>query len=338
MKLRLLDLTFIGIICLVASSLASRATAQTITQSLPLHAGWNAVYLEVEPMDSAPEVVFAGLPIHVVAHYFPQSSSVQFISDPADAPWNEPGWGVWYARERPDAFLTSLHAISGRKAYLVHSTEDFVWEISGTASFGRMKWQADSFNLTGFAVDEAAPPTFGEFFSGAGGKIGQRVYRLGVDGKWAPVTAPGSARMRSGEACWVYCSGRTGYQGPLDVNVSGLGGLEFGELGATLEINLRNNLSELTDVSITSVPQGGDLPVVRVTRDLSTLRTVYADLQAPTEPVALEAGEVASIRLGVRREAMTAPEQTRLLKLSSSFGVRFWIPLHAERPDLAAQP
>ena len=41
------------------------------TQEIALHAGWNAVYLEVAPVAAAPAEVFAGLPVDRVATLIP---------------------------------------------------------------------------------------------------------------------------------------------------------------------------------------------------------------------------------------------------------------------------
>jgi hypothetical protein len=308
------------------------------TQTIELRQGWNAVFLEVEPPNTNPDAVFAGTPVDVVARYFPMSSPVQFISDPADAPWNKPGWGVWYSTNRPDAFLTSLHALHGNKACLVHATANHLWRVTGKVAFTRIRWQADSFNLLGFPVDEQAPPTFDRFFAGAGGLIGQRIYRLDNKGRWLPVTTPTTTTVRTGEAYWVYCQGRTDYQGPLDVKGPGLGMLDFGATGSTLQVDLLNTLSSPASVTVERVSDTGDLPLARVVRDLSTLQTSYPELAPVTALSSLEAGTPDFLRLQVRREAMTAAEQVCLLKLTSSQGVRFWIPVRAARTDLVAQP
>ncbi len=308
------------------------------TQWLSLEAGWNAVFLEVEPTDGAPDAVFAGTPVDVAARYFALRSPVQFIRDPADAPWNQPGWGVWYAPGRPDAFLTSLHAIQGRKAYLLHATSSCRLQVTGQVRFDRLRWQADSFNLVGFALDEQAPPTFARFFAGSGGRIGQRIYRLAPGGKWQPVTSPASTLMRSGEAYWIDCRGKTDYQGPLDIVVPGGGELDFGAGTGVLQIRLHNDSDELTTLSLEAVDDSGDLPLVQVRRDPATFETSYADLRSRTALPDLEAGQAASLRLQVRREAMTADEQCRLVRLTSSQGLRFDIPVRARRAAVAAQP
>jgi hypothetical protein len=325
---------------LLAAVLVSAAPghAQTRQQTLNLHAGWNAVFLEVEPADTNPQAVFTNTPVDIVARYFPRTSPVQYISNPSDAPWNEPGWGVWYAPSRPEAVVSSLYAIHGHKAYLVRASANYTWRVTGQATFARQRWQADSFNLVGFGVDEQAPPTMERFFAGADGRIGQRVYRLDTSGNWQPVTFPASATLNSGEAYWVYCRGKTDYQGPLDLKVSGLEGLDFGSTGTQLSLQFFNASPEAATIAVEMVAGGGDLPLAQVVQDLSTLQRSYPDLPALTQLPTLPSGQMNELSLQVRRETMSASAQTRLLKVTSSQGVRFWIPVRAERSDLVGQP
>lgn len=327
---------------LVAAVLCSPALSAeaviTRTQTLALQAGWNAVFLEVEPMDGAPNVVFAGTSVDIAVRFFAPHSSVQFIRDPADAPWNQPGWGVWYAPNRPDAFLTSLHAIQGGKAYLLHATSSYTWSVTGRARFDRLRWRADSFNLVGFALAEQAPPTFERFFAGSAGRIGRRIYRLGPGGKWQPVTAPATTLMRAGEAYWVYCQGSTDYQGPLDLVVSGGGELDFGTGTGALSISLHNRSPEPITVSLEPVAGSGDLPLVRVRRDPATFETSFAEVRGLLLLSDLPPGGADALWLRVQREAMTASDQGCLLRLTSSQGQQFHIPVRAQRATFSAQP
>lgn len=311
--------------------------SKTIRQSFDLHAGWNAVFLEVEPADATPEAVFTNTPVDTVARYFPRTSPVQYISDPAEAPWNEPGWGVWYAPSRPESVVSSLHAIHGNKPYLVHTLSACRLNVTGAVSFQRLSWQADSFNLMGFGIDPQAPPTFERFFAGAGGSIGQRIYRLDSTGKWLPVTTPASTAIAAGEAFWIYCRGKTDYQGPVEVNTPGLGELDFGNSGSRLDLEFFNPSAEPVGVVVEVVQGSGALPLARAVRDLSTLQTSYPELQPATQ-FSVAAGQLELLRLQARREAMSAGVQTRLLKITTSRGQRYWVPVRAQRSDLALQP
>src|SRR5262245_12293010 len=92
----------------------------TRSQQVLLKKGWNAVFLEVDPADPAPTTVFARTPVDIAASFYAPASSAQFVSNPSVDLFKMAGWGVWYAENRPDAFLKTLHAVNGRQAYLVH--------------------------------------------------------------------------------------------------------------------------------------------------------------------------------------------------------------------------
>ena len=85
------------------------------------------------------------------------------------------------------------------------------------------------------------------------------------------------------------------------------------------------------------VPGSGDLPLAQVVRDLPALSASYPELQ-PTTQLVVAAGQVDRLALEVRREAMSAAVQDRLLKITTSHGLRYWIPVSARRADLSAQP
>ena len=98
------------LLILAVSLMAGRLPAQAIrTQTLALSAGWNAVYIEVDPADPAPAAVFAGVPVDAVATHDAVPSTAQFVQNPdADLSLAQ-GWAVWYAPSRPDAFLSNLY-------------------------------------------------------------------------------------------------------------------------------------------------------------------------------------------------------------------------------------
>jgi hypothetical protein len=73
-----------------------------------LEAGWNAVFLEVAPVDSVPATVFADTPIDIAASHYGSPSSAQFMTNPDADMLRETGWAAWYAPSRDDSFLTSL--------------------------------------------------------------------------------------------------------------------------------------------------------------------------------------------------------------------------------------
>jgi|GEM_PF-2094567 len=52
------------------------------TQTIQMEAGWNAVYLEIEPLKGAPSELFAGTPIEIAASYFRPVTPMGFIDSP----------------------------------------------------------------------------------------------------------------------------------------------------------------------------------------------------------------------------------------------------------------
>lgn len=307
-------------------------------QEIPLNKGWNAIYLEVEPADSAPAKVFAGLPVDKVASLFQAPSTNQFVTDPGVDLFKGQGWGVWYAPSSPEAFLKSLDAINGNRAYLIHATKECRWRASGSVEFVPVRWQPDAFNFVGFPVRAQGAPTFAQFFEGSSAHRGQTLYRL-VNGRWKKVSQPASESMRSGEAFWIYTKGSSDYQGPLKVETISNQGLVLGRGAA--QVTLRNQSPHPLGTTVEHVPASG--PAV----PLSILVTAYGNPAAPvaalptrmpagswSQPLPpLEAGSAIAIPLECRSAEMLAPRQASLLKITSDLGTEVWVPVSAYKRD-----
>ena len=144
--------------------------------------------------------------------------------------------------------------------------------------------------------------------------------------------------MKSGEACWVYCDSKTDYQGPVDLRMPGLDGLDFGLSNTELSIRYENNSVLPLNMTVERVPSGGDLPLARAVRELSTLRTSHTRLTAPIALPELNPDSQDVLRLELRREEMTVATQSDLLRISTDQGVQFWIPVHARHPNRVVNP
>jgi hypothetical protein len=287
-------------------------TATELVQDLRLQGGWNAVWLEVTPADPSPAAVFAGTPVDQVAAFFPTTTTVQFVTDPSEAPWNRPGWGVWYAPTRPEAALNSLSALDGARAYLVHALGAGQVSVRGTPVCLPLRWQANSLNFVGLPVDPEAGLTFSEFFAGSTAHLSPRVYRL-VDGCWRPLSSPSTTAIVRGEAYWVYCAGRSEWQGPLEVSARGRDGIDFGTAGTTAELRLINRSSGPLVAALTRL--GGDLPLCTEERDAETMALTYPALTAGRSLGQIAAGTAVLARLQVRREQMTEAAQWAVLSV-----------------------
>lgn len=330
-----------GVLLATGSAAVASETGPAMkrTQTVTLTAGWNAVFLEVEPLDVAPGAVFKGLPVDIAAAYFPQEAPTQFVSNPGTQLFKGLGWGVWYAENRPDAFLKTLNAIYGQQAYLIHANQAFQWKVEGLVSLPKVRWQPDSFNLTGFSVKAQGAPTFGEFFAASSAHRGQGIYRL-VNDVWKKVVNPSAEVMRSGEAFWIFSKGGSDFQGPLSVETAA-GGMML-ELTPGDTLILRNGTDHPVTPHMEHVaPDAKPVPLsinVRVLGEQSkAVKYLAAEKPAAAwqqEMPALEAGGRLGIPFTARTAEMTAPEQMSLLKITTDMGTETWVPVLSRRPDL----
>jgi hypothetical protein len=308
-------------------------------QRIDLHAGWNSVWLDVNPVDSDPAAVFSGLPLEIVACYFAAESPVQFISDPSSEPWNLEGWGVWYRPDRPDSVLTTLHAIYGQRAYLVFAGEACTLEVTGEVTSEPIRWISRSFNLLGLPVDPGFLPTFSEFFAASSAHQPLRVYRL-VDDRWKLVANPQTTPVRAGEAYWVYCEGSSDYQGPVDLALPYPQGVFFPDGKTSARLFLKNTTANPMNVRLDRISSTSDLPLTILVRGIipGEMSTVHVPMPETLELPVLEPGEETAILFEVRKEQMTEWQQNALLRVSSDAGTQHWIPMSAVRQDLSPAP
>lgn len=233
--------------------------AVEITQSLPLRYGWNAVWLEVAPVDGEGQArtadqVFKSseFAIDRVASPVGQIGTAEFTSDP-ESLFNQGGWDVWAAD--PQSGETASIAVRANHAYLVHvspnsgisaaaGTAAGSLEIQGEVAFHRPEWVKGEFNLAGFSIQGA--PTFASLMAGSGvvvdGPVGAvaNVQRLNADtGAWEAVK--GSDPVESGRAYWInvpYALKGKGWAGPVEIDFSGAvsGALNFGQSPGSLAV------------------------------------------------------------------------------------------------------
>jgi hypothetical protein len=319
-----------------ALSLPVRGQGPEQTQIISLKKGWNAVFLEVEPLEPSPDALFADTQISQAAAWFPSSNTVEYLTDPGEQPWKRKGWGIWYSPRRPDAFLKSLHAIQANQAYLLHADSDYTWQVRGTRRFLPHSWKANSFNFVGFGVDPLSPPTFEQFFAGSTAHSKMRIYRL-IGGKWKLVTTPRSTQMQAGEAFWIDCEGASEFQGPLRVNIGSniAQGLQFGPSSGTATLTLRNDGSDPLDLQFDF---GGGLPLALSVRNLQedadSIEDLAVRLGASESMNSFEAGESFALTLQVYQQEMTEQVQEGLLTITTSLGTKHYLPMAAASPGL----
>jgi hypothetical protein len=330
----------IGMTMILAVLPARAGNGHRRVQEISLEAGWNAVFLEVEPTDATPAKVFAGLPVDKVATLVQSPVTNQFVTDPGIELFKAQGWGVWYAPGTPEAFLKSLDAINGNRAYLVHAKSACQWRAEGDALPSAVEWRADAYNFVGFPVSATGGPTFGQFFAGSRAHKDQPIYRL-VDGRWKKVLQASAEAMKAGEAFWIFCNGPSDYQGPIRIETDTRGGLILGRYGS--RIVLRNESPHpLTPEVHHLAGDGPVLPLAIMIRSFgdpaAPVRSLPAEMPAGPWRQALPPLEVSgSVAMPFERRAaaMSRPRQTSLLKVTTDLGTETWIPVVGFREDLA---
>ena len=232
--------------CLALLCPASALLAQTATQDIPLDAGWNAVWLEVEPIypddhahspgqAKAPDDVFTNPTVTKVISPNPSAGTAEFFAQNPTAVPATITQALWQQWSRSAvANNNNLRMVTGNRPYLIHASAPGAVAITGKVRFQRPVWVADRYNLIGFGLagTPASPtlPTFAEFFAPVSTTHqASRIYQLNAtSGNWTAVTP--TTAMTSNEAYWIFSNGSSDYMGPIAVDFKGAptGGLSFG--------------------------------------------------------------------------------------------------------------
>lgn len=348
--------------------LAAPARAQTAVQTVTLAAGWNAVWLEVEPVDGtgqplAPQDVFNNPAIKIVATPKPLAGLAEFFAgDPgAITTFNQDEWQQW--KRTDPAGSNNLPLIFGNRPYLIQvatGTASFSLPLTGKVRFFRPTWTPDRYNLVGFGLN--GTPTFDAFFGPSGTKhpVGKIFSLHAATGNWQHVT--GGTAMTSGQAYWVFCSGPSNYMGPVavDFKLASIGKLNFGGPTDAVTVGtggdaLELDLSELVFSNTGSAAAIPELDLI--TGDAGTGNLALHVAKPAADNLGYElgnqvdsaagagsssdlgetvaAGQTAFLTLGARRDWNDDAPRTNVYRLKTgATGASFWLPVTAVRSEV----
>jgi hypothetical protein len=339
-----------------------------ITQTFTLQPGWNAIYLEVEPVNSSPlvklgdgadavevhekstvEVVFTNLSckdcLETVASWNVPATRVDYIVVPGEPGWDEPGWRLYSpasgaAGERKSPAAATLLNLRANTPYLVKIKGDTpaTLSVTGAPVTRDQPMIRGYYNLAGFPLDARDPGTVAEVT--AGSPITE-VRRLTAEGKWGP-PLDASATLAPGEAYLVYYSAANAaanatatdaFGGPLSIAGVTSDGLAFtpgaGMIGQAL--TLRNLSPNDITVSISLTGTAGSGVALRVTQPVAAA----ANLRSGPATVRVPAGDSQTVRLAFDSAEQPVPGQALLEITSPELGVRRYLPVRAEAGSLA---
>lgn len=332
--------------CLAALLLflaAGRCHAQWFTQSLPLKAGWNAVYLHVDASHATIEQLVGNDPsvlIDEIWMWAPEPAAAQFVTSPA-AP-SQPSYWLSWARNTPQS--ASLTRLTGNAAFLVRTSADYTWNLKGKPLVPEYRWTSSGLNFIGFpTATGASTPSFdtfltpapelkisGEIFAYAGGPIGNNPVQV-LD---QTVT-----KVNRGQAFWIRSPEFNNYFGPFQVVFAGASGVRFGDSSGQTSFRLRNLTAQ--DLTVTlqgvvseSAPAGqkavqGPVPVlIRGDVDPTTLTFPHVALAAgPKQWILKPRGQPGSeieVVIGADRQQLTGAPGTfyaSLLRFTDSLSL-----------------
>ncbi len=216
----------------ILASFSAQASAQWTDYQLQLEAGWNGIFLEVDPWPADADTLFNGLPIETVwmradAPAVAGSTTCLNPDDPNCVPPDDSGWRTWVPLNHPARSTQNLGVIRGGQAYLMRASEAFVWNVSGRPAARKTPWQI-GFNHVGFYVDEAGTtPTFASYLAPFTTLGAQSLFAIGADAALVPIGDASSARTRTGTSYWVKSTKAGTYDGPVEIDLGSLRGVEF---------------------------------------------------------------------------------------------------------------
>jgi hypothetical protein len=343
--------------------------AQETTQQISLVAGWNAVWLEVEPQDASgqplpPTSVFntsVNTAITVIASPKPLTGLAEFFGDaPASesGTFNSDGWEQWLKVDPAGA--SDLVMTTGNRGYLIKSDSDITFDVvNGKARFFRPKWTPDRYNLVGFGIDGAVPLSFSDFFASAGTTHPlTKIYTLAAGGAWAPVTA--GSNITDGQAYWIFSAGPSDFMGPVSVDFDNAitGRLNFGgpdDAVAVLgpspattvagnydikEITFTNRRGSAVTPSLTRLVDG-QVILAEVSPDPTILaQRKSGDVGASYTTSEMPVGVSSFLSLGASasRQWAAPAERSNLYRLNTGGGNRVYLPVSASNSSLPALP
>jgi len=305
----------------IALFCAREGSAQWIRQDIPLRAGWNAVFLRVQPYPSDCDSLFSEERLDIErVHAFDHSySSVQFITATNELILTDAFWMRWFPPGSDQRSFRTLHQLHGGRVYFIkrlQTASNLTWTVQGEPRLNEIDWRSDTLNLVGFELDTTSPPTFDRFFGGSSAHSNQPIYRMNPQGKWVRVLNLLEEQMQSGEAFWIQMDQYDAYQGPVRLEIDHRSGLDFGtdipeeelrihnDSPFPKQIQIRTRSSEPSPVGEDHPAVAGDVPLLYWDWDPPTSTNGWVPLTQPITKT-LEAGEEWRVRLAVRRNELT---------------------------------
>lgn len=325
---------------LLPLSWQAHGLSPTLTRTYALKAGWNAIYLDVQPTNTAIQTVFTGIPIASVWRFQERLSAVEFIKNPAEPVWNTDRWLVHVPTNEVASLDNNLYHVTGGMAYLIRVAQPATWRVTGSPVFSPIGWKPNAYNLRGFPIDPGIPLSFRDYFKHSPAHFNkdtgqlEAIHRLNASGQWEPV-AP-SDLMEPRTAYWVYTRGQSSYVAPFEVRIDGVGALNYDRVLNEAPLRLVNHTTEPLNITIEELAKPNE----------TALRyAVFSNDKGFTWPaippiltLAMAPNATKTHRLRVQRAAVPSAGYESYLDIRDNEGVQFLLPVRIQRYDGGATP
>ena len=328
--------------------------AQWLTQEIALEPGWNAVWLNVQPVERCDEV-FWGTAVEMVWKWDGGLFRPDFRTTPGDLGTHERQWFCWRPESSGLSALNTLFGLEANTGYMIKLREDaepVIWSVKGAAVAPMVEWRPNAFNLCGFPV-MLDGPSFAAFFADCdevNAVVGSdALFAVGPAGERIPIRSTAHTHVERGKAYWIKADNPRGFMGPLEMRAGR--SIHFSDQVPYSSVKLRNITDEPLNVVLTlreseaapvGEPQVAGVAYALARRGMGD----WVDLQHSAMTLELAAGRDAEVSLALNIEALSAVDMTSangavyaaLLQVEvPEKGMLFYLPMSAEVPQVKRQ-
>lgn len=294
-------------VAIAASLVAPEVLGQTVSQTLTLQPGWNAIYLHVSPSATADDF-FANWPVPSVSIY--NASAIRlghrFTNSVTDVTAAGQPFYIW---TRETTGVSSVGKTVPGDSVLVcfnQSGAVFTVEAQGTPVAPRIAWhdseESGVFNYVGISLASNSVRVK-DYFEG---KTFTKVYRYGGTSESDPkalVELKGmNAEIEDGDVLLLPGSDVSTWSGVL--NVSPQYGVDFGKTSEISGITVRNDGTESRTVTISYDEGGVTKPTIQYYEDTLVAAPEWKTWEEPLSRT-LEAGDSWTLMLALDRSQFT---------------------------------
>ena len=333
---------------------SSFSSAQWLTQEIALEPGWNAVWLNVQPVERCDEV-FWGTAVEMVWKWDGGLFRPDFRTTPGDLGTHERQWFCWRPESSGLSALNTLFGLEANTGYMIKLREDaepVIWSVKGAAVAPMVEWRPNAFNLCGFPV-MLDGPSFAAFFADCdevNAVVGSdALFAVGPAGEKIPIRSTAHTHVERGKAYWVKADNPRGFMGPLEMRAGR--SIHFSDQVPYSSVKLRNITDEPLNVVLTlreseaapvGEPQVAGVAYALARRGMGD----WVDLQHSAMTLELAAGRDAEVSLALNIEALSAVDMMNangavyaaLLQVEvPEKGMLFYLPMSAEVPQVKRQ-